>query len=555
LDLSRLQEDFPSLIPEPKRRAQGATAYGLRLPEFPAAREFAWAELLLARGFPEHAVAKIMLSPDAVMRVPHVDSAGLLCVEGDPGPGRGYSAEDRLYLLLLAYQEQFLEPWLAGRLDEDFLKEPLEYWRINVSQARSDKDPVRSVWTIDACPQRPTVREGLLVLPGRIVIAGTDDHALANRFIRSLGSNAKQLIRVLIADIPISYPFIPSTWPRSTADLDRLLTGRLGAAQREQFLRTTKRRGREMHRIVLLRNPAWGFAYLLAGGPPTVVDYATKKRAFPARRTPQPLTVVRADPLWTEGRDQHREVAERQARNILVLGAGALGSPVVEHLAKAGVGRITLVDPDHLVPANLGRHLLGADSVGERKAEAVAQQVNLAHPSTVVIPCKISAERWLLESTLAGIDLVLDLTGDQDVRWYTDEARRQASCPLLIGWMEPFVAAAHVCILPAGAFWMDGPEDPMRSLEAVDWPDEVVRQEPGCSSRFQSYTAAAAAHAVALVTECALKMIDGTEEVPKIVSWVRGRRFRDEHWPTLELKEWAQPADPHDGLVMERSFP
>jgi threonine dehydrogenase-like Zn-dependent dehydrogenase len=296
---------------------------------------------------------------------------------------------------------------------------------------------------------------------------------------------------------------------------------------------------------------------LLPGGPATVFDDGKRKKTYPSLTAPLPLDVERLDPSWTVGRDQHPEVADRQGKHVLILGAGALGSPVVDHLAKAGVGFITLVDPEILVPANIGRHFLGAEFIGHNKAAAVAQSINFGYPATVVTPQTMSAERWLKENTLSGVDLVIDLTGEPDVRWHTDRARSQSPCPLLIGWMEPYVAAAHACVLPAETSWMQGTDDMMKQLEAVTWPDEVIRQEPGCSSKFQSYTAAAAAHAVALIAENTLALVDGVDgvAVPRVVSWVRGQRFLDKHWPGLALRMWAEDAAPHDGLVMERAFP
>lgn len=556
LDVFRLQHDFPDLVPEPLSRARGATAYRLRLPRFPWGRDFAWAELVLPRGFPDRAVAKIKLSPDAVLRIPHVEDSGSLCIEGDPGPECGYSANDRALLLLLAYQEKFLEPWLDGKLDGDFSTEPLNYWSITVAKARSHADPVRVVWTVDECPVRPLIREGLLVLPSRIVIAGDRDMPITGRIINSLGeARASQAIRVLIADIPLSHPLTPATWPRTASDLDQLLTGRLRPAQRASFHHPLRRRGGSVHRIVLLRHATCSFAYLLPGGPATVIELERGKKTYPPLSTPLPLGVNRLDPSWTVGRDQHPEVAHRQTQHVLVLGAGALGSPVVEHLAKAGVGLITLVDRDDLAPANVGRHLLGVDVIGQPKADAVARRVNVSHPATHVIPMDMKADKWLGNNTLAGIDLVLDLTGEPDVRWQVEQARRQHSCPLLIGWMEPYVAAAHVCCLPSDTLWLQGAEDLMGKLGAVDWPDDVITQEPGCSSRFQSYTAAAAAYAVAMVAEYALKMADGVISEPRIISWVRGQRYLDDHRSGLALRDWAVAAAPHDGLVIERSFP
>jgi threonine dehydrogenase-like Zn-dependent dehydrogenase len=263
------------------------------------------------------------------------------------------------------------------------------------------------------------------------------------------------------------------------------------------------------------------------------------------------------DPSWTVGRDQHPEVGLRQAKHVLVLGAGALGSPVVDHLAKAGIGRISVVDADTMSPANVGRHLLGAESIGESKACAVAKRVNTAFPSTEVDPYTKSAAAWLKENSLADVDVVLDLTGEPDVRAQIENARQKHPCPLLVGWMEPYVAAAHVCSMPSGHLWLQGATDPLYRLQAVVWPDEVIQKEPGCSSRFQCYTAAAAAHAVALVAECALEIIDAVMEpaLPKVRSWVRGQCYLDKHWPGLKHNEWASVASEFDGLILTRPFP
>ncbi|WP_460152961.1 HesA/MoeB/ThiF family protein [Pseudomonas sp. S2_B07] len=555
LNLALIRDQFPDLQPSALSREGGITAYQLQLPPFEQERGFKWAELRLPDGFPECTKAFIQLSPDAVLRIPHLDGAGILCMEGDPGPGLGYSSEERILFLLKAYLEQFLKPWLNGDLDGAFETETLNYWAIEVSRARSKTDPVRAVWTVDPPPAKATIRNGLLLMPNRIIVAADEAVRITNRLVQIAG--ARQRTRVLVADIPISHVLTPATWPKSAVDLDRILKGRLPSAEYSKFQSHRSRRGRGIHRVVLLRNAEIAFAYLLPGGPPTVLDMGKGKKSFPSLPKVLPLTTSRLDPNWTVGRDQHPEVGWRQAKHVLVLGAGALGSPIVDHLAKAGVGKISLVDADIMSPANVGRHLLGVESIGERKVCAVAKRVNSAYPATEVVPYAKSTAGWLKENSLADVHAVLDLTGEPDVRVRVERARQEHPCPLLVGWMEPYVAAAHVCSLPSGQLWLQGAIDPLYSLQAVVWPNEVIQQEPGCSSRFQSYTAAAAEHAVALVAECALEMIDAVVEpiLPRVRSWVRGQHYLDKHWPGLTHKEWASVASEFDGLILARPFP
>ncbi len=81
--------------------------------------------------------------------------------------------------------------------------------------------------------------------------------------------------------------------------------------------------------------------------------------------------------------------AAAQARlveaRVLIVGAGALGTPLAQYLAGAGVGTLTLVDADAVAETNLHRQLLYTPAdVGQLKVEVLAARLRAQNPSIAV---------------------------------------------------------------------------------------------------------------------------------------------------------------------------
>ena len=67
---------------------------------------------------------------------------------------------------------------------------------------------------------------------------------------------------------------------------------------------------------------------------------------------------------------------------VLCVGAGGLGCPVIQYLAAAGVGHLTIVDDDLVDISNLQRQILHRTAdIGEYKAESAKRFVNDLDPS------------------------------------------------------------------------------------------------------------------------------------------------------------------------------
>lgn len=70
---------------------------------------------------------------------------------------------------------------------------------------------------------------------------------------------------------------------------------------------------------------------------------------------------------------------------VLVCGLGGVGGYVVEALARAGIGRIDVLDNDVFSASNLNRQILATiDTVGRRKTEVAAERIKSINPDCEV---------------------------------------------------------------------------------------------------------------------------------------------------------------------------
>lgn len=74
-----------------------------------------------------------------------------------------------------------------------------------------------------------------------------------------------------------------------------------------------------------------------------------------------------------------REILQRT--HVCVVGVGGVGSWAAEGLARSGVGKITLIDADHVVESNINRQVQALSStLGKSKISALTERITLIHP-------------------------------------------------------------------------------------------------------------------------------------------------------------------------------
>lgn len=104
--------------------------------------------------------------------------------------------------------------------------------------------------------------------------------------------------------------------------------------------------------------------------------------------------------------------ARLEQGHVVVAGIGGVGSWCAEALARCGVGRLTLIDLDHVAESNINRQIHALSStLGQSKVVAMAQRIADIHPACVVenIDDFVAPEN-VQEVMPADADFVIDCT-------------------------------------------------------------------------------------------------------------------------------------------------
>lgn len=122
-----------------------------------------------------------------------------------------------------------------------------------------------------------------------------------------------------------------------------------------------------------------------------------------------------------------------QAATVLIVGVGGLGHPAALYLAAAGVGRLLLVDGDHVEVSNLARQIgFRTDQVGQLKVSALAATLAQLNPF-----CRVETRAQRVDETLAArldeVTLVLDCSDNFATRFAINRACMQTATPLISG--------------------------------------------------------------------------------------------------------------------------
>ena len=117
---------------------------------------------------------------------------------------------------------------------------------------------------------------------------------------------------------------------------------------------------------------------------------------------------------------------------VAVVGAGGIGVPVLQYLAAAGVGALTVVDDDVVSASNLQRQVLyGTGDIGADKAEVAARRLHEINPHVAVTPVIQRLDGDNASVMLGGHDVVIDGSDSFATRLAIADAAYRLHIPLV----------------------------------------------------------------------------------------------------------------------------
>ncbi len=176
-----------------------------------------------------------------------------------------------------------------------------------------------------------------------------------------------------------------------------------------------------------------------------------------------------------------------KAARVVVAGAGALGSPVIQYLAAAGVGTIKVVDFDDVSLENLQSQVLHTTRDLKRpKVASAKDKVRNINRNINLEAENIKLEADNIVSVIDGYDLVIDCTDNYKARYLISDACVLCGIPEVFGAIYQFEGQVGIFNLNGGpCYRCQFPEPPETGLVPTCAEGGAISPLPGIIGSIQ----------------------------------------------------------------------
>ncbi|WP_413112710.1 ThiF family adenylyltransferase [Thaumasiovibrio sp. DFM-14] len=409
-----------------------------------------------------------------VLKYTHVEEHGKLCVWGDEV---SFDPRDITYVEHLIKDSHLLiEETISGNLDDDFSTGLLSYW------SRSFKASPKEKKATSLCNVKIlTTRKIHVAYDSNRGTVFADTEEQLKSWLTNIGVKSNQKFCSTTLLINLSEAWKPSEYPTNLGELLSILESQFGdPVQAAEAIAIVLGSSRRYPAFLIQTNTPNGAvitAMSCVSGigtrghagqlnlHETTIGNGFRDSIIPLRFLDtrciqlgvRGIDVERRDPSWVLGRDSNPFLSTTSGTTIGIIGLGSVGSSLLPLLIKAGFSRFVLCDGESLEAANVGRHLLGMNYVGVKKAEACKRHIERNYPWVEVLHAG-SREWFEDDKTIDLLTTECDLIISATAEWASDKAIQELiesgklMCCVVFCFTEAHAVATHCYINNAGSF-------------------------------------------------------------------------------------------------------
>ncbi|WP_158502094.1 ThiF family adenylyltransferase [Vitiosangium sp. GDMCC 1.1324] len=477
----------------------------------------------LPLAFPLRLPELTVLSVEPQLELPHLVGDHQLCFESETNLLLDRRDPWGIVQESLARAREMLHRLITGGRAEEFAQEIVAYWA-TPARIRLDCD-------VDAT-ERPHLTQ--ILFSKQVPIAVADDpfaYGQSRRERRADDLARQNAIYIPIDPVAVDPEFDPRElmkpegirkYIRALPEADRREVARLlgHCTQRQELVVLGVKRPRgERARV--------GVWFPRVRGKHPLADELAQDLAIPVALRRRDLAFLA--PRGGAG-------AELQKRQVLIVGCGAVGGHVALILARAGIGQISLVDPDSFELENTYRHVCGMAHVDLTKVQGLRQELQRLIPYVKVVPYEEEIENLLVRQpeVLAQHDLVISALGSPTVEMHLNERIWSSTKhpPAIFAWLEPLGIGGHVLAthVPKAEGFSRGcleclyhrpvEEGPLENRAAFATPGiNYTRDVLGCGSTYLPFADLDSLRTAEMAARFALRILHRQLEGAPLVSW------------------------------------
>ena len=462
--------------------------------------------------------------------IPHVEADGYVCyVQGE---GLLVDRHNPFGVLEEALERAVdtLAKGVRGENRPDFADEFEAYWRRNdgVQSIQSFVTPgneARKIFVAE--PDAKTKRKTNVAY---VLVADSEETLRA--YWSGNGSEAQTHRTALYVPFEEGTDLIP---PRSDAfwtldDVRRIVEQHTSTRTQRRFAKLVRKWKHDEVVVFGLPRPSGGRALF-------AIRFIGVEDGHPLHKGTRVKQLV---PLALERRDKAyllpRGGASRAlgSKRVALVGCGSVGGFLALELARAGVGKLTLIDHEQISVENSFRHVLGRHATGQYKPEALKAEIERKLPYVQVKAITKRVESAINEGVFNPADyaLVVVALGIPALSLYLNDIlhANPKAPPAVYAWVEAYGIGGHALLSrgqgEAGCLEClftrapDDDDDPLFNRASFAAPGQSFAKDlSGCGSPFMPYGSLDAVRTAELAARLAVQTLTDPPAGNPIMSW------------------------------------